>query len=88
MNTEEFTVLGKTLADVEQGAERRCKRISRSTAHPGIEAWVRGGQAYAKGNDCPFCGQAIGGLSLIKAYQSYFNAAYEGLKADVADAGG
>ncbi|MFO1375607.1 MAG: hypothetical protein U1F14_01195 [Steroidobacteraceae bacterium] len=79
-----FSLLGKTLADVEQGAEAEVNAHLAKYAHPGIEAWVNGGQAYATGDDCPFCGQAIGGLSLIKAYQSYFNAAYEDLKADVA----
>ncbi|HKV96598.1 MAG TPA: AAA family ATPase [Gammaproteobacteria bacterium] len=79
-----FSLLGKTLADVEQGAEAEVKAHLAKHAHPGIEAWVSSGQAYATEDDCPFCGQAIGGLSLIKAYQSYFNAAYEGLKADVA----
>lgn len=79
-----FSLLGKTLAYVEQSAEAEVKEHLAKHAHPGIEAWVSGGQAYATEDDCPFCGQAIGGRSLIKAYQSYFNAAYEGLKADVA----
>ena len=78
-----FSLLGKTLVDVEQGAEAEVKAHLAKHAHPGIEAWVSGGQTYAQGDDCPFCGQAIGGLSLVKAYQSYFNSAYEGLKADV-----
>ena len=78
-----FSVLGKTLADVEQEAEAEVKAHLGKHAHPGMEAWVSGGQNYAIGDDCPFCGQTIEGLSLIKAYQSYFNAAYEALKADV-----
>lgn len=79
-----FSLLRKTLTDVEQGAEAEVKGHLASHAHPGIEAWLNDGQAHATGDECPFCGQAIGGLSLIKAYQSYFNAAYAGLKADVA----
>lgn len=79
-----FSLLGKTLANVEQAAEAEVRAHLLKHSHPGIEEWVNTGQPYAVGVDCPFCGQAIGGLSLIKAYQSYFNAAYEGLKADVA----
>ncbi len=78
-----FSLLSKTLADVEQRAEAEVKAHLASHAHSGIEAWLNGGQAYVTGDDCPFCGQAIGGLGLIKAYQSYFNAAYEDLRADV-----
>lgn len=81
---EAFSLLGKTLADIEQGAEAEVKAHLACHAHPGIEEWVNGGQGFATGNACPFCGQDIGGLSLIEAYQSYFNAAYEGLKADIA----
>lgn len=80
-----FKVLAKTLADVEQGAEAEVQAHLAKHGQAGIESWVSGGQAFLKGNDCPFCGQAIGGLSLIKAYQSYFNTAYEALKAEVAE---
>lgn len=83
-----FKVFGKTLADVEQGAEAEVQAHLAKHGQAGIESWVSGGQAFLKGNDCPFCGQAIGGLSLIKAYQSYFNAAYEALKAEVAEVEG
>ena len=81
-----FKVLAKTLADVEQGAEAEVQaHLAKHGQEAGIESWVSSGQALLKGNDCPFCGQTIGGLSLIKAYQSYFNTAYEALKAEVAE---
>jgi len=78
---EAFSLLGRTLADIEQGAEAEVKAHLACHVHPGIEEWVNSGQGYTSGNTCPFCGQDIGGLSLLKAYQSYFNAAYEDLKA-------
>ena len=80
-----FKVLGKTLASVEQGAEAEVRAHLAKHGQTGIESWVSGGQAFLKGDDCPFCGQAIGGLSLIKAYQSYFNSAYEALKAEIVE---
>jgi wobble nucleotide-excising tRNase len=80
-----FKVLAKTLAHVEQGAEAEVKAHLAKHGQAGIESWVSGGQVFLKGEDCPFCGQAIGGLSLIKAFQSYFNTAYETLNSEVAE---
>lgn len=83
-----FNVLAKTLANVEQGAEAEVRAHLAKHGHAGIESWVSGGQMYMKGDDCPFCGQSIDGLGLVKAYQSYFNSAYEALKAEIGEADG
>jgi wobble nucleotide-excising tRNase len=76
-------VLGRTLAEVEHGAEEQVKAHLAKHGQPGLEAWVSEGQDFLNAHGCPFCGQAIDGLGLIKAYQSYFNTAYEALKAEV-----
>lgn len=78
-----FGLLGKTLKDVEQAAESTVQAHFAKHQHPGIEAWISNGQTYATSDDCPFCGQPLEGVNLIKAYQSYFNAEYERLKADL-----
>ena len=77
-------VLEKTLADVEQAAEAAVKAHLATHEKPGFEDWVSRGQAYLKGDDCPFCGQGVAGLGLISAYRSYFNKAYSDLKGEIA----
>lgn len=78
-----FGLLGKTLKDVEQSAESRVKAHLEKHRQPGVEAWINNGQAYAMDGDCPFCGQSLEGVGLIKAYQSYFDASYKHLKNDL-----
>jgi len=50
-----------------------------------FEDWISRGQNYLGGADCPFCGQATGGLELIEAYRYRFNKAYVDLKRQVAE---
>lgn len=80
-----FKLLAKTLTDIEQDSEIEVRAHFAKHGQPGIESWVSGGQVFLKRNACPFCGQTIKGLSLIKAYQSYFSTAYEALKTEVAE---
>lgn len=80
-----FTVLKTQVKDVEEAAEAVVKaHLAKHISHD-LEDWASRGQQYLGGLECPFCGQAIDGLDLIKAYRSYFNKAYADLKRQVAE---
>jgi len=79
-----FTVLKTQLQDVEEAAEAVVKAHLAKHNSEDFEDWVSRGQQYSSGTDCPFCGQALGGLELIGAYRSYFNKAYADLKRQIA----
>jgi len=80
-----FGILEKSLSGIQQAAEvtvhAHIQSISKST---GFESWIAQGQDYLDTADCPFCGQELDGVELLKAYQSYFNAEYKFLKTEVA----
>lgn len=78
-----FDVLKRELADVEAGAEAAVKAHLATHNHAGLEDWLSRGQEYLKSDECPFCGQGITGVELIRAYRSHFNKAYGDLKRDV-----
>jgi len=80
-----FEVLAKELLDVEEGAEAVVKAHLAKHGREGMEDWVSRGQEYLTSEECPFCGQRIAGVDLIKAYRSHFNEAYAGLKQKVAE---
>jgi wobble nucleotide-excising tRNase len=78
-----FDVLRRQLQDVERHAEAVVKaHLTKHGVH-GFEDWACRGQSYLTGDECPFCGQSIAGLDLIRAYRSHFNNAYNDLKRDV-----
>lgn len=79
-----FAVLKTQIRDVEQAAEAMVKAHLAKHSSPDFEDWASRGQSYLGGPECPFCGQAIDGLSLIEAYRTYFNRAYAELKRQVA----
>lgn len=79
-----FTAFKAQLQDVEEAAEAVVKAHLAKHDFEDFEDWVSRGQQYSGGTDCPFCGQALGGLKLIGAYRSYFNKAYADLKRQVA----
>lgn len=80
------SLLSKTLQDVAANAEKLTREhIARCMDKQG-EAWISKGLTYIKGDRCPFCGQALAGVELIRAYRAFFSAAYAGLKAEVSEA--
>jgi wobble nucleotide-excising tRNase len=80
-----FAILLKKLANVQQEAEAVVREhFSKHATPSGVEDWVGRGQQFSKTDACPFCGQNISGLSLIAAYEGYFNEAYSELKQQVA----
>ena len=80
-----FDVLARQLLDVEETAETVVKAHLAKHGKAGLEDWVSRGQEYLISEECPFCGQGIAGLDLIKAYRSHFNEAYGDLKREVAE---
>ncbi len=79
-----FDVLKTRIQDVEEAAEAVVKAHLAKHNSEDFEDWLSRGQNYLGGSDCPFCGQATGGLGLIDAYRSHFNKAYANLKREVA----
>ncbi len=78
-----FDVLARQLLDVEETAEAVVKSHLEKHGKAGLEDWVSRGQEFLIRDECPFCGQGIAGLDLIKAYRSHFNKAYGELKRQV-----
>ncbi len=74
-------VLGKTLEDVAEGAERRVgEHVARHHMEGRGEAWINEGLSYVIDENCPFCDQDISDVSLIQAYRSFFGREYRALR--------
>jgi wobble nucleotide-excising tRNase len=82
------SLLLKTLEDVAANAEKLTREHISSCMDKQGEAWVGKGLTYIKGDRCPFCGQALPGVELIKAYRAFFSAGYASLKAEINEARG
>jgi wobble nucleotide-excising tRNase len=79
-----FTIMAKSLPDVNAEAERSVKLHLAKCANHSLEHWVSQGDAFNMGDDCPYCGVSTTGNALIKAYRVHFNLAYGALKTEVA----
>ena len=79
-----FTALRRQMQDVEQSAEQTVKAHIAKHHENAFEDWVSRGQQYLSDEECPFCGQSVGGLKLIDAYKSHFRKAYADLKQEMA----
>jgi len=80
------SLLSKRLEDVAANAEKLTREhIERFMDKQG-EVWIGKGLAYIKGDRCPFCGQPLAGVELIRAYRAFFSARYAGLKAEISEA--
>lgn len=72
-------ILKATFQQMQEGATAKIEEHFRKHYWRGIDRWVDEGRrnsAHKKLEECPFCGQSTTGLDLIKAYETYFNAAY------------
>lgn len=84
-----FATLELSLADVQANAENLVKahiaklNSQSSEQWQGSERWLSEGQQFDKGKTCPYCDQSTDTISLISAYQTYFNEAYNDLKTSV-----
>lgn len=79
-----FSVLKKSLTDINLAAEERVKQHLASHDKPNLEKWISDGYSYGDDERCPYCDQPLDGVDLIEAYRSYFNYDYNQLKASVA----
>lgn len=73
-------LLGTTLPDVAAGAEQRIREHMTACMDARGEAWLSQGMGYIASDCCPFCGQSLTGIELIRTYQSFFGEAYAGMK--------
>jgi wobble nucleotide-excising tRNase len=75
-------LLGKTLKGIAEDAQKKvAAHIKRHEMGGGGEAWLQEGVGYVAEDNCPFCGQGLKGVALVKAYQQVFADSYEELKA-------
>ncbi len=78
-----FLVLGETLEDVEKDAESSVRDHAAKHGGKAIEAWIAQGLQFNSESECPYCGQQSVDLPLLKAYRTFFNNGYRGLKVRV-----
>jgi wobble nucleotide-excising tRNase len=69
-------ILSKTLEDVSRDAEATVKQHLKAHGMEGNASWLSTGMMHHHKDECPWCGQDTKGLSLVEAYQSYFNHTY------------
>ena len=77
-------LLGKTIADVAEDAERRITaQIEKHEMEKRGEPWLSEGLGFVHDDACPFCGQNVSGVPLVAAYRTYFGEAYDALRTEV-----
>ncbi|MBM4285781.1 MAG: hypothetical protein FJ128_11120 [Deltaproteobacteria bacterium] len=77
-------LLGKTIEGIAEDAERRVSlHIEAHAIHDHGEPWLSEGLGYILNDKCPFCGQAITGVTLIAAYRDYFSEDYNALRTEI-----
>jgi wobble nucleotide-excising tRNase len=82
MPTRLTELLGHTLKEVSRAAEATVQDHLKAHGMQGNEDWLAAGLPHLT-KDCPFCGQPTDGLTLIKAYQSFFNDAYTAFRKEL-----
>lgn len=80
---ELFTVLGTSLANVHEDAEALVRSHIAKLGAAGAESWLGQGAHFAKGDDCPYCGQNVTAVELVQAYQTHFDDSYRNLKTKI-----
>lgn len=77
-------LLARTFANVSADAEQRVtEQVDRHHMHERGETWLTEGVRYLADGSCPFCGQNVTGLELIRAYESFFGEEYHALREEV-----
>ena len=73
-----FKILQSTFHGIQEDAKDKVqKHFDKHKATPGIEEWVTKGREFSTAEGCPFCGQDTFDADLLKAYDAYFNKAFE-----------
>lgn len=78
-----FSILGKSLDNIHEDAERVVQRHVESIGKDHAEHWISLGEEFERDGQCPYCGQELEGVELIRAYRTYFNESYSELKGQV-----
>jgi len=77
-------LLAKTFANVAADAERLvADHIRRHKMSTRGEAWLAEGLKYEADTECPFCGQEISELELVRCYRSLFSGQYDALRDEI-----
>lgn len=87
--TDIESILGKTLKDIAEDAQKKiAAHIKKHAMGEDGESWLQEGTGYLADENCPFCGQGLKYVSIVKAYQQVFSDSYEELKASAVKARG
>ena len=78
-----FSILRETLKEIEADAENKVQAHAMKHGGVVILDWINRGQAFQPDQGCPYCGQSLEGINLVKAYRTYFNHGYSELKKKV-----
>ena len=78
-----FSILGRSLEQIQEDADRIVREHISLIGHPKAENWLSLGHQLGQEDNCPYCCQPLKGIEIIQAYKSHFNAAYEELKIQV-----
>lgn len=76
-------LLNRTLDQIAEDAEEQLQEHLDYCIDEGGEEWIEHGLNYIKDDTCPFCGESVQNVDLVKAYRSYFDDAYKDLKNQV-----
>jgi wobble nucleotide-excising tRNase len=79
-----FAGLRTSLEDVHADAENIVKQHVHKLGGKTVESWLSQGRQLSNSDNCPYCDQNTSNNNLVRAYQSYFNAAYSALKSRIA----
>ncbi|BHH83427.1 AAA family ATPase [Desulforhopalus sp. 52FAK] len=72
-----------SIEQIDERADEHVKRHLESGMAQPNEKWLSFGANLQKEDNCPFCGQDVSNIDLIKAYKTYFNQQYKDLLASV-----
>lgn len=77
-------VLDTTLEGIEATAEADIlQHIATHNMGTVGQQWLSQGLQFLANNECPYCGQDVSSVDLIRSYRTYFSRAYSQLKRDV-----
>lgn len=82
-------LLKRTIDDISDNAEKFVKQhIADHMDLDGTdtENWLETGLHIIRDENCPFCGQSLSELNILKLYRDYFNNEYKQLKDEIASA--
>ena len=84
VNLREFeAILELEYKVVEDRAEQFVLEHLQKHVHTGLRSWIEQGLPYASG-ECPFCGQGLEGVTLLRAYRQAFSTEYTAARQRVA----